>query len=284
MHRSHHEKPEHARKASEGAQPDAAPQSAAQAGEAPAHPADQTAAPGARPLLSPVEELADETEACCADLERFFRRAVGDLPSAADVGEMRAQQATVRDLVERASKLGSENSESAAELTAEVGKLKDDAVRARADFLNYQARTAKDLVRAEELALRQSMSEMLPILDSVILAVRDAQPASSPDALRLKDALGLIYDSLCQTLAVRGLQRIVVQSGTPFDPNLHEAVALRPANPAKGEKPNTVLEELRAGYLWKGLLLRPVQVLVSEPDKQAKKDQPTKGNVVPPGT
>jgi len=244
-------------------------------------PAGQDTAASAAPAAgavpgAPAMTLAQEAEAFCADLERFFRRAFGDLPKSTDLNELRAEQATVRDMMRRASEAGGENRAELAALTNEREKLKStlaqrDAalLQKKADFLNYQARTGKDLVRAEELALRRYMQDLLPVLDSLKLALRDAA-APAVDVQRLKDALGLIDTSLNQALAVRGLQRIVVAVGKPFDPNVHEAVALRPADPAKGEKPNTVLEELRAGYLWKGLILRPAQVLVSEPEKQKK--------------
>ena len=215
--------------------------------------------------------LAEDAEAFCANMERFYLGVLGKLPSAAEMGGLRAQQAAARDLVRRAASSGGEGGEELAAVTAERDKLKDGALRARADFLNYQARAAKDLERAEELALRRYVADLLPVLDALDLALQNA--GNTPrDAGHLKEALELVAASLKQALAVRGLERISA-AGKPYDPNLHEAVALRPADPAKGEKPNTVLEELRAGYLWKGLLLRPVQVLVTEPDKQAKKEE-----------
>lgn len=228
----------------------------------------QPAAAAQAPAAAP--RLADEAEAFCADLERFFRRAFGSLPKSADVSELRAQQATVRDLLRRTAEASGENSAQLAALMEERNQLKETAQRARADFLNYQARATKDLDRAEELALRRYLQDLLPVLDSLKLALRDAA-APQTDAQRLKDALSLIDTSLNQALAVRGLEHINAV-GQPFDPNLHEAVALRPADPAKGEKPNQVLEELRAGYLWKGLVLRPAQVLITTPP--TKKEAP----------
>ena len=224
--------------------------------------ADATAGSAA---LSDSQKLAEEAEAFCSDLEKFFRRAFGDVPKASDLGQIRAQQATVRDLVHRATKVTGSDPEQLNSLTVERDKLKDQAVRAKADFLNYQTRAAKDLERAEELALRGYVSELLPILDSMELAQRDAA-GEKVDAERIKEALEMIGLSLKQVLAVRGLDRIEAK-GKQFDPKIHEAVAKRPADAAQGEKPNTVLEELRPGYLWKGLLLRPAQVLVSEVEK-----------------
>ena len=48
--------------------------------------------------------------------------------------------------------------------------------------------------------------------------------------------------------------------GKPFDHNLHEAVAM---TKRKGNKPGTVVDELRRGYLLNNELLRPTQVRVA---------------------
>jgi molecular chaperone GrpE len=212
------------------------------------------------------QKLTDEVERFCADLERTFRQAYGEVPKATDLGELRAQQSTIRELVSRAAGMGEnadKGSVNVAALTEERDKLKDAAARARADFLNYQNRAAKDLERAEELSLRRYVQELLPVLDSLDMARIDAAGPQA-DVQRVKEALEMIGTSLSQVLAVRGLEKIQAK-GMPYDPAQHEAVAMRP--PQDGDKPNTVLEELRPGYLWKGLLLRPAQVLVAENKK-----------------
>jgi molecular chaperone GrpE len=185
---------------------------------------------------------------------------------------MRAIQATMKNLLHRALKAdngaGSAGESSASgdeikKITEERDKLKDALARSKADFLNYQSRASKDLERAEELSLRKYVSELLPILDSLDLMKMDA---AGPDANvdRLREAMEMIDTSLRQVMTVRGLERIDAK-GKAFDPSIHEAVVKRPAG--EGETPNSVAEELRAGYLWKGLILRPTQVLVAEGKK-----------------
>lgn len=208
------------------------------------------------------QKLTDDADAFCADLERIFRRAYGEVPKAAELGELRAQQATFRSLMHRAVSQGVDSNQKLSVLSIERDQLKDAVVRGRADFLNYQSRSTKELERAEELSLRRYVSELLPILDSLDLGLRDASGAQA-DVERLKQALDMISTSLRQVLSVRGLERIAA-AGKPFDPVIHEAVAKLPADPEKSEKTMMVLEELRPGYLWKGLVLRPAQVLVSE--------------------
>jgi len=222
--------------------------------------AEETAGSSAPTTAS---KFSDEAEALSSEMEQLFRRAFGEIPRAAELGELRALQAMLKGLVHRAASEGG-GAATVAEtetLVAERDKLKDALQREKANFLNYQARAMKDLERAEEQALRKYVIELLPILDNLDLATADAH-SEHADARRVKEALDMTGSSLKQILAVRGLERIQAL-GKPFDPQQHEAIFKRKADPEKGEKPNTVVEETRAGYLWKGLVLRPAQVVVS---------------------
>lgn len=219
-------------------------------------------AAGNAPAGDTVESLAAEAESFCASLEKFFRRGFGDMPNSADLSEIRAQQASVRDLVRRAGESGAGAGKQVASLTQERDQFKDAAARAKADFLNYQDRARKDLQRAEEQSLRGYMNDLLPILDSMDLSLKDAQ-SDNANLDTVRQALGMISESLNQMLKVRGLDRIA-SVGKPYDPNQHEAVHTRPCDDKQDEKPGTVVEEFRPGYLWKGLVLRPAQVVVTQ--------------------
>jgi molecular chaperone GrpE len=222
------------------------------------------------PVLT-LEKVTDEAENLCREHEKSIRKFIPNIPAANDLHDIRVFQAQLRDLVRRTFQHGGASTpgiegDPITVLTQERDKFKDSAVRARADFLNYQARTAKELERAEELSLRKYVSELLPVLDSMDLSLMDAQSADA-DVVRMREALQMISTSMQQVLQVRGLERVIAK-GKTLDPNVHEVVVKRPANMAEGEKPNTVLEELRPGYLWKGLILRPTQVMVTETEKK----------------
>lgn len=229
----------------------------------PSQKAEETAGSSAPTNAS---KLADDADGLCADMERMFRRGFGEIPKAGDLGELRALQAMLKNLVHRAATECSGSGEAAstesAVIEAERDKFKDALQREKAAFLNYQARAVKDLERAEEQALRKYVLEILPVLDNLDLATADAH-GDKADPQRVKEALDMTGQSLKQALAVRGLERIEAL-GKTFDPMNHEAIFKRPANAEKGEKPNTVVEECRSGYVWKGFILRPTQVVVAE--------------------
>ena len=73
----------------------------------------------------------------------------------------------------------------------------------------------------------------------------------------------LIYKQLQDTLSRFGLTPIEAK-GKKFDPHFHQAVSTQPTDEAEE---NTVVEEMRKGYLLNGRLLRPAMVAVA-----AKKD------------
>jgi molecular chaperone GrpE len=65
---------------------------------------------------------------------------------------------------------------------------------------------------------------------------------------------------LTDILTKDGLERLD-ERGAPFDPSVHDAVAHTEREP--GETGEAVVEDvLRAGYRWKGQVLRPAMVRV----------------------
>jgi len=65
-----------------------------------------------------------------------------------------------------------------------------------------------------------------------------------------------VWSALFDTLEKEGLERIDPE-GEPFDPTAHEAVMHEP-----GEGSAHVVDVMRAGYRWKGRVLRPAMVKV----------------------
>ena len=90
------------------------------------------------------------------------------------------------------------------------------------------------------------MRELLQVLDGCDGAVAHGASDVTP-----------IQTQLVNVLTTAGLSR-VDDVDIAFDPNFHEAVLTEEGD---GE-PNTIVEVLRAGYLWRGNLLRPAMVKV----------------------
>lgn len=124
-----------------------------------------------------------------------------------------------------------------------------DALRRnQADFENYRKRAAKQVADDAARAVESLVDKLLPVLDACEAA-----------ALHGSDEVGPIHTALLGTLEKEGLERID-PTGEAFDPNQHEAVLHEPA--AEGDTGTVVSEVMRAGYGWRGRVVRPAMVKV----------------------
>ena len=152
----------------------------------------------------------------------------------------------------------------AAQLAAareEVAVLKDQALRGQAEAENIRRRAARDVENAHKFALEKFASELLPVIDSLEKAVESAEAsAESADANAIGEGVELSLKLFLDVLEKAGISRIH-PVGEPFDPQLHEAMAMV-ENP--DAEPNTVLEVMQAGYTLNGRLVRAAMVVVSK--------------------
>lgn len=124
--------------------------------------------------------------------------------------------------------------------------------RLQAEFENYRKRVAKSSEDAAVRAAGSLVATLLPVLDAYDLAQAHFEESTSDEAAALNQARSL----LLETLRKDGLDRID-EVGVSFDPQVHDAVAH-----IEGDGGQVVDAILRAGYLWKGAVLRPAMVRV----------------------
>jgi molecular chaperone GrpE len=136
--------------------------------------------------------------------------------------------------------------------------LYDRLLRKQAEFDNYKKRIERERSEFVQFASSELMKELLNVLDSFDLAIRNAASESKDGANTLK-GFQLIYKQIQDTLARFGLKPIEAK-GKKFDPNFHQAVSTLAAD---NVEENTVIDELRKGYTLHGRLLRPAMVSVS---------------------
>jgi molecular chaperone GrpE len=129
--------------------------------------------------------------------------------------------------------------------------------RLQADFENFKKRVERERLANQRQAAAALVSRILPVLDNFERAISSEIPSDEGRAFH--DGVALIFRQLLEELRREGLTS-VDSLGQEFDPNLHEAVA---TDHVPGLPGNTVVEEMRRGYLLHGRLLRPAQVKVS---------------------
>ena len=139
----------------------------------------------------------------------------------------------------------------------ERDELREMAQRLQADFENYRKRAQRQAEDSAGKLAAEVLVALLPVLDTFDLAQAHLadDAAASPAGTALLQAKSLLVD----TLAKLGLEP-VAGAEAPFDPQFHDAVAHAPAEDGSSEQ--VVDEVLRAGYVWRGQVLRPAMVRV----------------------
>jgi molecular chaperone GrpE len=172
-------------------------------------------------------------------------------PEATEIEEQVTEEAMAD---ERASSAGEGEDERLVALAAQRDEYLDALRRLQADFENYRKRILRQQTELLERAAFDLVGKLLPILDTIDLALAHAEgdPATN--------GLTQVATTARDALSREGLERLD-PVGQPFDPAVHEAVAHEEGDD-ESDKPQ-VSEVLRPGYRWKGQLLRPAMVKVT---------------------
>ncbi|RUR41197.1 nucleotide exchange factor GrpE [Vreelandella populi] len=143
------------------------------------------------------------------------------------------------------------------ELEQSLSEAKDQALRAAAEAQNVRRRAEQEADKARKFALEKFVKDLLPVVDSLEKALESMQDGAS-DVHR--EGVSMTLKMQLDVLNRFGVESIEPQ-GEPFDPQVHEAMAMVP-NPEL--EPNTVMDVMQKGYLLNGRLVRPAMVVVSQ--------------------
>jgi molecular chaperone GrpE len=143
----------------------------------------------------------------------------------------------------------------------ETAEWQDRFLRKAAEFENFRKRADKEKTDSMMLAKSSVLVEFLPVADACERALKSIGEAKhAPGSLdQYREGIALLYKQVIDTLSRIGVTAIEAE-GQPFDPHLHEALS-REESLNSGE--DTVIRELRRGYLFRDKLLRPAQVIVA---------------------
>ncbi len=141
-------------------------------------------------------------------------------------------------------------------LREELLREQDRYLRTRAEFENYRRRAERERETSGNQARSDLLLALVDLADGFDRAL--AHVNDSPDSV----AAGLhgMQRSLRSLLEAEGVKPFE-SLGRTFDPARHEAVATARDT---GRAPGTVVDEAARGYVWKGGLLRPARVRVTE--------------------
>jgi len=162
---------------------------------------------------------------------------------------------------------GSESRETE-DLTAQdnalVEELNNKYLRLYAEFDNYKKRVNKDKEELVKYGNESLIYELLPIIDSLELALKHASGESQTGIVQ---GVEMTLKELKRTLEKFGVAKIDAD-GKKFDPSIHHAMTQIERDDIEEKQ---VAEELRTGYLYRDKVLRPSLVAVSiKPQKNTQ--------------
>ncbi len=139
----------------------------------------------------------------------------------------------------------------------ESNELKERIARFAAEFDNYKKRTAKEIENAKNMGKAEFASRMIPILDEIELAIESLEMKSEKEK-----GIALVFSNMLDVMKKEGLKEI--ESSGRSDPYRHEVILARESE----KEPGTILEVVRKGYTFNGIMLRPASVIVSTKAKE----------------
>ena len=139
---------------------------------------------------------------------------------------------------------------------ARLAELQDSFLRAKADTENMRRRAQEDIARAHKFAIESFAEAMVPVKDSLEMALK----VETPSIDSLKEGVEMTLKQLVSAFEKNRLMEVNPQPGDKLDPMKHQAISMVPSD----QEANTIVSVLQKGYTIADRLLRPALVTVSQ--------------------
>lgn len=149
-----------------------------------------------------------------------------------------------------------DNNQANEELKQKIEEYLNGWKRAQADLINYKKDENKRFEETVKFGNVLLLGDLLAVLDSFDLAITALEKLGQAEK-----GIYIIKGQLEDVLKKHGLEKLAVSAGQLFDPDRQEAIA---EIENSGKPPNTIVEEIEAGYLLNGKLIRPARVKVAK--------------------
>ncbi|WP_338764595.1 nucleotide exchange factor GrpE [Bernardetia sp. ABR2-2B] len=145
---------------------------------------------------------------------------------------------------------------------AELLELKDKHLRLYSEFENFRRRTAKEKIEHKQLANKNMMAALIPVLDDFQRAEGSINQAEDQDSKAdiAFDAIGILQKRFRSVLEQQGLKEMESPIGQPLDTDVHEAITTTPApsDDLKGK----IVDQVEKGYFLNDKVVRFAKVVV----------------------
>ncbi len=149
--------------------------------------------------------------------------------------------------------------------------LRDQYLRSVAELDNVRKRAQREVENATRYGLEKFAVELLPVMDSLELAVASVGQADARSLAEGQQATLKLLGKAFEKLNIKEIN----PRGEPFDPTRHEAVLAQESATAE---PDSVLQVVQSGYELNGRLLRPARVIVARALNRGDSHPPSSGS------
>lgn len=139
---------------------------------------------------------------------------------------------------------------------AKLAEMHDAFMRAKAEGENIRRRAQEDVSKAHKFAVESFAEAMLPVRDSLEMALK----VETPSIESLKEGVEMTLKQMTAAFEKNRLVEVMPAVGDKLDPMKHQAVAVVPAD----QEANTVVNVLQKGYMIADRLLRPAIVTAAQ--------------------
>jgi len=146
-------------------------------------------------------------------------------------------------------------------LQEELVALKDKYARVHADFDNIKKRLEREKYTAVEYSNEKFAKDMIPVMDSLQMALSSAANVADPQEHyeKLKEGIELTLKQLTSSLEKHGVA--MVSHDEPFDPNIHNAIQSVESETVESGQ---IVQTFQTGYKYKERPLREAMVVVAK--------------------
>jgi molecular chaperone GrpE len=144
----------------------------------------------------------------------------------------------------------------------------DTAQRAQAEMVNFRRRTDEDRIANSKYANSRLISNVLPVLEELELAVTHAESNSGSVSDSLLEGIKLIQRKLTGVLESEGVASIEAV-GLMFNPLEHEALGTEETSEVE---PGYITQIIRPGFRLHDRVISPAQVMVARAPQPEQKD------------
>lgn len=220
------------------------------------HLADKQEEMDNRPEGEAVAETADTSPQATATQTKATDEDTAAQAETQD-GDAAAQAAEVQEGEAAEASPDSESAQKIEELTRQAEEHYNRMLRIQADFDNFRRRTQREKEELAKYASMKLIEQLLPVLDNFERAMQVGQDGGEENSFFV--GMEMIHRQLMQVMEAEGLRKME-PVGTPFDPEMHQAVV---REESEEHEEGIVIDVIQNGYWLKDKVLRPAMVKVS---------------------